>query len=124
MHPPDEFSTHLLDLLAPLGPVMARRMFGGVGLFYNGTMFGLVAGDELYLKVGETNQPAFEAAGESPFSYGTKNGIHTLQSYWRCPPDVLDDRETFQTWAREAIASAVAAARTKPKGSRKRRTPA
>jgi DNA transformation protein len=37
MRAPDEFSTYLLELLAPLGPVSARRMFGGVGLFHNGT---------------------------------------------------------------------------------------
>ena len=53
MRGPDKLSTYLLELLAPLGPVSARRMFGGVGLFHNGTMFGLIARDELFFKVGE-----------------------------------------------------------------------
>ena len=52
---PDKFTAFLLELLGPLGPVSARRMFGGVGLFHGGNMFGLIARDELYLKVGEAN---------------------------------------------------------------------
>jgi DNA transformation protein len=40
---PDKLAEYLLELLAPLGPVSARRMFGGAGLFHGGTMFGLLA---------------------------------------------------------------------------------
>jgi DNA transformation protein len=114
MRAPDKLTAFLLELLAPLGPVSARRMFGGVGLFHSGTMFGLIARDELFLKVGDTNRPAYEAAGEAPFTYETKNGTHTLGSYWRCPPDLLDEAETFQKWARQAIEAAVTSARAKP----------
>ena len=92
-------------------------MFGGVGLFHNGLMFGLIAREELFFKVGDSNRPAYEAAGEAPFSYATKTGSHTLGSYWRCPPDLLDDADTFQDWARQAIDAAITAARSKPKPS-------
>jgi DNA transformation protein len=102
----DKFTTFLLELLAPLGPVSARPMFGGVGLFHSGMMFGLVAREELFLKVGDSNRAAYEAAGEAPFSYDTKHGTHTIGSYWRCPPELLDDTETFQAWAREALEAA------------------
>jgi DNA transformation protein and related proteins len=115
---PDEFTAYLLELLAPLGPVSARRMFGGAGLFLNGLMFALIARDELFFKVGDTNRTAFEAAGEAPFSYETKHGTHTIGSYWRCPPDLLDDAERFQAWALEAIAAAIVANRIKPKAKR------
>jgi DNA transformation protein len=117
---PDKLTVYLLELLAPLGSVSARPMFGGVGLFHNGMMFGLIAREELFLKVGDANRAAYEAAGEAPFSYETKNGSHTIGSYWRCPPDLLDDAETFQAWARQAVEAAGAAARGKPKASRKR----
>jgi DNA transformation protein len=100
--------------------VSARRMFGGVGLFHNGTMFGLIAREELYFKVGDANRAAYEAAGEAPFSYQTKKGSHTLDSYWHCPPELLDDSETFQEWARQAIAAAGVAARATAKPPRKR----
>jgi DNA transformation protein len=118
---PDKLTAYLLELLVPLGPVSARRMFGGVGLFLNGTMFGLIAREELYFKVGDTNRAAFEAAGEAPFSYETKDGTHTIGSYWRCPPDLLDSSETFQDWARGAVEAAAAATRGKLKRGRGRR---
>lgn len=118
---PDKLTVYVLELLSPLGPISARRMFGGVGLFHGGTMFGLIARDELFLKVGDANRPAYEAAGEAPFSYDTKHGTHTIGSYWRCPPDLLDDAEIFQVWARQALDAAVVAARGKPKAARRRR---
>ncbi len=118
MRAPDKLTAYLLELLVPLGPVSARRMFGGVGLFLNGTMFGLIARDALYFKVGDSNRAAFEAAGETPFSYATKAGTHTITSYWRCPPDLLDGSEAFQDWARGAVEAAAAAARGKPKRGR------
>ena len=119
MRDPGNLAAYLLELLAPLGPVSARRMFGGVGLFHGGMMFGLIARDELFLKVSDANRPAYEAAGEAPFSYDTKHGVHTIQSYWRCPPELLDDVETFQDWARQAVGAAVNAAHGK-KAPRKR----
>ncbi len=120
MRAPDRLTAYLLELLAPLGPVSARRMFGGVGLFYSGTMFGLIAREELFLKVGDSNRAAYEAAGEAPFSYETKNGTNTIGSYWRCPPDLLDDADSFREWARAAVDVAGVAARGKPKAPRKK----
>jgi DNA transformation protein len=117
---PDGFTTFVLELLAPLGPVSARRMFGGVGLFHNGMMFGLIAREELFLKVGDANRAAYEAAGEAPFSYDTKHGTNTIGSYWRCPPELLDDAGTFQEWARQAVEAATVAMRGKLKVPRKR----
>ena len=51
-----EFRDYLLELLAPLEGVTARRMFGGGGLYLEDTMFAIVADDVLFLKVDETNQ--------------------------------------------------------------------
>jgi DNA transformation protein and related proteins len=120
MRQPDRLADLVVELLDALGPVSARRMFGGVGLFHRGLMFGLIVRDELFLKAGETNLAAFEAAGEAAFSYETRTGTHTLRSYWRCPPELLDDGETFRDWAHKAIEAATAAARVKPKVPRKR----
>jgi DNA transformation protein and related proteins len=116
----DEYTAHLMELLRPLGPVAARRMFGGVGLFYGATMFGLVSDDELFFKVGEANLPDYEQAGQKAFTYGTKNGVHTLGSYWSCPPELLDDPDEFRLWARKAVDAALAAARAKA-GTKPRR---
>ena len=67
-----EYLDYLLDLLAPLGPVQAKRMFGGAGLFLDGTMFGLIVDDVLYLKADGQTRGAFEARSLGPFTYRKK----------------------------------------------------
>ncbi len=37
-----EFVDYLLDLMRTIGPVSARPMFGGYGIFLDGLMFALV----------------------------------------------------------------------------------
>jgi DNA transformation protein len=108
----DEFSALVLELLAPLGPVAARRMFGGVGLFHRGTIFGLIVREELFFKVGEANRAEYEAAGQAPLTYATRHGEHRLASYWSCPPELLDDPDRLRAWAGKAVDVALAAARS------------
>jgi DNA transformation protein len=61
-----DFGDLLAELFAPLGRVSLRRMFGGIGISKNAIMFGLVAGDILYLKADETTRLRFEAEGCGP----------------------------------------------------------
>jgi TfoX/Sxy family transcriptional regulator of competence genes len=58
------FRDYLVDQLEPFGLVAAKRMFGGGGLFRDGTMFALIADDVLYLKADEQNQADFKDRGE------------------------------------------------------------
>lgn len=115
-----EFRDHVLDLLAPLGQVEARRMFGGVGFFRHGLMFALIARDELYFKVDAESRPDFEAAGSGPFSYLRGGVERALGSYWRVPDEAMDDPEECLHWARRAVEAALAAERAKPAKRRKR----
>ena len=95
-----EFRDYLLDLLAPVGPVAAKRMFGGGGLFRDGTMFTLIADDVLYLKADEQNQADFEDRGMGPFFYEKKDRKEPVKmSYWEVPPDVLEDPGELCQWA-------------------------
>ena len=98
-----EFRDYLLDQMEPLGPVQARRMFGGGGLFLDGIMFGLVADDVLYLKADDVNRAAFEEKSMGPFTYEKKGREAPVAlSYFEAPPDVLDDPEELCQWARRA----------------------
>src|SRR5213593_319709 len=63
----DAFKAFVLDQLEELGDVTPRSMFGGVGLYYRGVFFGILARDRLYLKVGDVNRREYEAAGMRPF---------------------------------------------------------
>ncbi|MGX7707563.1 TfoX/Sxy family protein [Methylobacterium sp. Gmos1] len=111
---------YLEEMLAPLGGVAIRRMFGGLGLFREGLMFGLALRGELYLKVAPDDAAAFAAEGGAPFSYGVTGGrTTTIASYWRAPDRLNDEPEECLAWARRACAAALAADRAKPAGRRR-----
>ena len=40
----DEFVDYLREVFELFGPIRARKMFSGYGIYHNGLMFGLVAG--------------------------------------------------------------------------------
>ena len=100
-----EFVTHILDLLAPLGTVTARAMFGGHGIYLDGKMFALVARDTFYIKADDTNRAEFEAHGLPPFRYDARGKVHTM-SYYEPPATALDDSALLCAWARKGIAAA------------------
>jgi DNA transformation protein len=64
----DGFIDYVIDQLSAWGEVSARKMFGGAGLYRDGTMFGLIADDVAYLKVDDSNREDFVKAGASPFN--------------------------------------------------------
>lgn len=104
-----EFVHFVVESLQALGPVAAKRMFGGHGLFLYGVMFGLIAWDTLYFKVDEINRPAYEGRGLGPFSYVSQQGKTATMSYCEAPPESLDEPEVMLSWAREAHAAALRA---------------
>jgi DNA transformation protein len=110
----DAFGETLIEVLAPLGPVQIRRMFGGSGIFLDGLMFGLVADDVLYFKSDAETTPAYEAEGLAPFRYARSDGRVTVMSYWQAPERLLDEPDEMVAWARKALDAARRAAR-KPK---------
>lgn len=99
-----EFVRYVLDQLSPLGPVSFRAMFGGAGVYLNGTIFGLIAYDTLYLKTDESNRSDYEDAGMEPFR-PFEDKVSQM-SYYEVPVDVLEDRDELADWARKALAAA------------------
>lgn len=111
------FQEFLEEQFAPLGGVSIKSMFGGLGVFRDGVMFGLVADDTLYFRVDEENRTRFEAEGSEAFVYNGKTK-QTAMPYWRAPERLFDDSDEFTEWAEDAIAAAgrnQKAKRPKPK---------
>lgn len=102
----DGLIEHLRDLFEPLGPISARAMFGGHGLYFDGMIIGIIIQDALYLKVDEGTRARFEAAGSAPFVYDSR-GRTIEMGYWSAPEEALDSPEQMQPWARLAIAAAL-----------------
>jgi DNA transformation protein len=110
----NEFARFVVESLQALGPVSARRMFGGHGIYLHGVMFALIAYDQLYLKVDDGNRAAYEAAGLDPFTY-TDKGRSIRMPYCEAPSEGFDDPEVLCAWAREAYAAALRTKKPKRK---------
>ncbi len=93
----DEYLNYIQDQLSDFGEVEIKRMFGGVGIFRDGLMFGKIGGDTFRLKVDESNQKMYEDRGMKPFySESKKKGM----PYWEVPADVVEDRGELAKWAK------------------------
>ena len=96
----------LHEILESFGVITTRKMFGGYGVYHQGLMFGLVADDELYLKVDDSSLGEFEAAGLPAFEY-EKNGKVMKMSYRKAPEEIYDEAQSAMHWATLAYAAAL-----------------
>lgn len=120
--PRDTFAAFCTELLAPLGSVRVRRMFGGHGFYVDDLFLAILAGEELYLKVDAQTRPQFEAAGCHPFIYSKTEQMVSL-GYWSAPEEATESPAQMLPWARLAQAAALRARAAKP-APRKPRTSA
>ena len=82
-----------LDLFADLGPLTHRKMFGGMCLYHDGTVFALQSSDgQLYLK---TRDPAAH--------FGQVTDQFHNMPYYAFPEDLLDDPAAACAAARDAL---------------------
>lgn len=119
--PDADFVAHCLELLAPLGPMRSRRMFGGHGLYCGDVFCALIAFERLYLKTDAGTAPRFEAAGSRPFLYEGKGRSVTMR-YHEAPAEAMDSPALMLPWARLALQAALSAraARAAPAAPRGR----
>jgi DNA transformation protein len=104
-----DYLNYVLEQLAGLGGVAARRMFGGVGLYCEELFFGLIDNDTLYLRVNDDNRADYTARGMGQFRpYADRPEIS--MTYYETPADVLEDPAELLSWARRSVAAAAFAA--------------
>lgn len=108
----DEDIDWFRELLAPIGRITARRMFGGAGLYADGLIVGLEVAGSLYLKTDDRTRQAFADAGGQPFVYDGKDQPVTM-SYWTPPEAAMDSPAAMRPWARLALEAALRADRAK-----------
>ena len=116
-----EFVEHVVETMRRFGPVEAKAMFGGWGLYHQGLFFALIAEDALYIKTDDENGAEFEALGLEPFIYPMKDGQSIAMSYRSAPEEALENPEVMADWARRGYAAALrAAAKKRPAKGRAR----
>jgi DNA transformation protein len=103
-----EFASYVVDLMQLIGPVYAKPMFGGHGVFLEKLMFALIADNTLYLKADKVNEDDFRNKGLEQFSY-MKQGKEYKMSYFQAPEESMEDAEVMRDWANSAYSAALRA---------------
>ena len=109
-----EYLDYLHDLFSAFGPIATRAMFGGHGVYRDGTIIGIVIDEAIYLKVDAATRAAFEAEGCEPFVYEARGKVVPM-SYWSVPEDALDSPQEFRPWAQRAWEAALRKPKPKAK---------
>ncbi len=109
-----EFLDHLHEVFIEFGSISSRKMFGGYGIYHDGLMFGLIADDELYLKVDPQSVTEFESHELTAFQYNKNGKLHKM-SYYQAPEAIFDDPEQARYWANLAFDAALRTASKKKK---------
>lgn len=95
-----------LELFEDLGPLTVRRMFGGMCLYRDDTVFAILRSDgAILLKAAGEFRDRVETDGWEPWTYTRKSGKQAAMPYWRLPDDVLDEPEQACRLAQDALAS-------------------
>src|SRR5512137_575059 len=106
------FVASAVELLSLVGPVRARSMFGGHGIYSGEVMTGLVDDDEIFLKTDDETRGRFEAAGWRRWVFS--GGGRTMEtSYFRPPDEAHESPEEMEPWGRLALQVARRAAAAK-----------
>ena len=109
-----EFTNYVVDLMQSIGPVNAKRMFGGYGLFLDDLMFALISNGLLYLKADIENKDSFINNNLTAFTY-MKKAKECKLAYYQAPEEVLEDSDIMHNWIQSSYAAALRAATKKSK---------
>jgi DNA transformation protein len=111
MPKPNPYIDFLVEQFEPLGEISARRLFGGHGVYCNGTIFAIVASGAVYLKADDVNIPLFEARGLKAFQpFEDQPGT---MRYYEAPPEIFEDTDAMKEWVGGAIGAAERAKKPK-----------
>jgi DNA transformation protein and related proteins len=97
-HADNEFVDYIIDQMGdPL--IVAKKMFGGFGIYRDGVFFAVVSDGLLYLKTNDRTKPWYIKEGMGPLRATVKQ---VLTKYYEVPEHVLDDSELLREKAKES----------------------
>jgi DNA transformation protein len=116
----DDYLQYVLEQLSGLGHVSARRLFGGVGLYHQDRIFGLIFRDILYFKADDSNRGDYETRGMDRFRPYADKPLWSM-TYYAVPADTLEDADECIVWARKSLGVAAVAAMPPVRQTKRRR---
>ena len=121
-----ELANYCCELMACVGPCVAKRMFGGWGISSGGLTLALMtdlgSGDTLWLKADDETRSRFEQAGCRRFSYLARDQARSM-NYYSAPDEAMESPQAMAPWAQLALASALKARAAARPGTRAAKAP-
>jgi len=96
-----DYLDFIIDQLSNWKTVNKKRMFGCIGLYSDGLMFGIIAKETIYFKVDSTNINSYLEAGSEPLKLFKNNSI--VASFYEVPIAILEDADQFIIWAEASL---------------------
>ena len=90
-------ASSILELFEPVAHVTVRRMFGGHGIYADGSIVAIEAEGIIWMKADAITLPIFERHGLKPFTY-SKSGKTFSMSYRALPHSAYDDPDELRVW--------------------------
>lgn len=118
------FADFAAELMAGVGKLDVKRMFGGATLSHAGAGFAVLDDDVIFLKADAPFAAELKAQGSKPWVHSLKkDGSPREMGYWSLPDTAADDPDEATSLARKAVAVARAnalakAAKAKPKAKK------
>ena len=70
-----DYVAYVVEQLRDAGSVCARKMFGEYGLFCDGTFFGVICDDQLFIKITLQGEAAFPGRPKAPSHEGARDSF-------------------------------------------------
>jgi DNA transformation protein and related proteins len=107
-----ELASYVEEQLAFLGRISTKSIFGGIGIFVDERLLGIVMEDKLYLHTDANNLQVYQQRGMPQFK-PYPNAFDLTTDHHRVPAEIVDDPAQLKRWGEEALAAAIEAAKVK-----------
>lgn len=95
----EDYLAYIVDQLSESPEFTQKKMFGGVGFFHNGKIFGAIMKDVFRLKTDDSNVEDYTSRGMGKFEHGRGS-----MPYYEVPLEVLEDKKELSHWVKKSIA--------------------
>jgi DNA transformation protein len=107
-----ELANYVEEQLAFLGRLSTKSIFGGIGIFVDERLLGIVMEDKLYLHTDASNLDAYESRGMPQFK-PYPNAFDLTTDHHQVPAEIVEDPGQLRHWGEQALAAAIEAAKVK-----------
>jgi DNA transformation protein len=104
--------SYVTEQLAFLGRISNRAIFGGVGIFIDDRLLGIVINDSLYLHTDKSNLDDYVSRGMTQFK-PYPNAFDLTTDHHQVPDEIVQDSAELRAWGQRALTAAIEAARIK-----------